>query len=293
MYIFLGFLALACIAGGAFSSWLFYLILPIAIICAVVYLFKQFFHSVKILKNLHFPSHKNDDAMGYENRPIGWATNKDPIYSDTPVENQQQPEFRKYNGAGYLAYQYDDVRFSLVTADIPLSMINKPVEFVRESDGISVRCDSRTIGRLIPHKITDMISDWLDREESCVAYLTSKNYATMEGSFIIGFYRDELAYAQRKYDEYKEFKLVGNRSGEIAETVALTNEGERCSVDYDPAHDKYAVYDDLSNIIGYLPSAGAKYFEEHDEDCVSVISRAEYDEDYSHRILYVTLFAKN
>lgn len=221
-------------------------------------------------------------------------------FADDPADEAESvtpepvlPEFRKYNGYGYLAYKYDDVRFTLVTADVPATMIYKPVEFVRESDGISVKCESRTIGRLIPHKITDMISDWLDREESCVAYLTSKNYATMEGSFIIGFYRDELAYAQRKYDEYKEFKLVGNRSGEIAETVAFTNEGERCSVDYDPAHDKYAVYDDLANIIGYLPSAGAKYFEEHDEDCVSVVSRAEYDEDYSHRILYVTLFAKN
>ncbi len=292
MYIFLICFAIVVLAGGAFKYSFFLVLLPVAIIAAVIYLIKQFFHTAKILKNLHSVSYENYDASNYESKPVGWATNKDPIYSDIPVESPQPPEFRKYNGAGYLAYQYDDVRFSLITADIPIRMINKPVEFIRESDGISVKCESAIIGKLMPHKITDMISDWLYREESCVAYLTSRNYAEMEGSFIIAFYRDELAYAQRKYDECREFKLIGNRTGEIAGMAALTNEGERCSVDYDPAHDKYAVYDDHTNIIGFLPSAGAKYYEEHDEDCVSVISRAEYDEDFSHRILYVTLFAK-
>lgn len=292
MKAFIIVFVLCCLLSGLFADWLLYLLLPIAILSAVFYFFKQFFHSAKILKNLYCPSHESDDTMGYENRPIGWATNKDHIYSDTPVESQQQPEFRKYNGAGYLAYQYQCVWFTLCTSNISESFVHKPIEFFRDADGISVRCDSNKIGVLNPHKITDMISDWLDREESYCAYLNTIFTDTMEASFNIAFYRDELANAFRKYDEYKEFKLIGTRSDEISETAELSNEGEKCTVDYDPAHDKYAVYDEYSNIMGFLPSAGAKYYQDHDEECVGFVSRVEYDDFDRHVILYVTLFAK-
>lgn len=212
-------------------------------------------------------------------------------FTGTPAKSTP-PEFKNYNGAGYLAYQYQCVWFSLCTDNIPKSYIHKPIEFFRDADGISVSCETKKIGVLNPHKITDMISDWLDRDESYSAFLTAIFIDDMEGSFNIAFYRDELANAFRKYDEYKEFKLIGTRSDEISETAELSNEGEKCTVDYDPAHDKYAVYDEHSNIMGFLPSAGVKYYQDRDEECVGFVSRVEYDEVDHHVILYVTLFAK-
>lgn len=251
----------------------------VALIAAVLFI-RQFVRAVKKYRRLREKEYEDD----FE---------EDADEPDPAPDPEWPPVFKKYNGAGYLVYQYNDVYFSLATADIPFSMLHKPIEFFRDIDGISIRCEQRKIGTLNPHKITDMISDWLDREDSYSAFFASRKYDTMEGTFIIAFYRDELAYAYRRYDEHREFKLTGNRSGEIAEMAAFTNEGERCTVDYDPTYGKHAVYDDHSNIIGFLPSPGVKYYEDHDDECVSVVSRVEHDEIDAHAIVYVTLFAKS
>lgn len=265
------------LSGMTFTEIILYSLLFLIIFIFVIILFKNLFASIR---NFHRLRKKQLYADPTENAP-----------EDAPSK-VAPPEFKQYNGAGYLAYQYQCVWFSLCTDNIPKSYIHKPIEFSRDADGITVCCESKKIGVLNPHKITDMISDWLDRDESYSAFLTAIFTDDMEGSFNIAFYRDELAYAFRKYDEYKQFKLIGTRSDEIAETANHSNEGEKCTVDYDPAHDKYAVYDEYSNIMGFLPSAGVRYYQEHDEECVSFISRVDYDEVDQHVILYVTLFAK-
>lgn len=308
MYIILIFLALACIAGSAFTSCLL-LLLPIAIVCAVVYIFKQFGHSVKIFKHLHSDSSESIYIPGYENEPNGTYTSafmpaSEPVKEEPKVEPKVEPNpvdtpenevvvFHlpdEIDGAT-VAYQYEEVVFALDCAEDPDPYMAKELRFERNASKILVKHDSIQIGFLKPGKITDMVRDWLNRGDPIRAFLTAYDQDESSGEFTIVFYRDALKHAKRRGTAVKEYKLTGNKSAAAQEECCYASIDDRCTIEYDYDKEKYAVHDETYSLYGYLPAAGAKFFEEHDSNCIAVVTNVELD-DEDRTVIYVALYAQ-
>lgn len=190
-----------------------------------------------------------------------------------------------------VAYQYEEVVFALDCAEDPDPYMAKELHFEKASDKIHVKHEVVQIGSLKPGKITDMIRDWLERGDPIRAFLTGYDTYESTGHFIIVFYRDSLKHAMRRSTSSKEFKLVGNKSANVQELCHYASKGDRCSIDYDYDKEKYAVYDETYTLYGYLPAAGAKFYEENDGDCLAVVSNVELD-DEDRTVIYVTLYAQ-
>ena len=190
-----------------------------------------------------------------------------------------------------VAYQYEEVVFSLDCAEDPDPYMAKELHFEKASDKIHVKHEAVQIGSLKPGKITDMIRDWLERGDPIRAFLTGYDTNEATGHFLIVFYRDALKHAMRRSTSSKEFKLVGNKSADVQELCHYASKGDRCSIEYDYDKEKYAVYDETYTLYGYLPAAGTKYYEECDDSCIAVVSNVELD-DECRAVIYVTLFAQ-
>lgn len=189
-----------------------------------------------------------------------------------------------------VAYTYEKVVFKLTLVDDPDPFIAKPLEFEKKTDKIHVVCEDTEIGYLKSGKITDMVRDWLDRGDPLRAFLTAYDTDDATGEFIIVFYRDALKHAKRRGVAHKEYKLTGNKSAAIQEECYLASVGDRCEIEYDYDKEKYAVRDETYTLFGYLPAAGQKFYEEHDCDCIAVVTNVEYD-DEDRTVIYVELYA--
>lgn len=191
-----------------------------------------------------------------------------------------------------VAYQYEEVAFVLDCAEDPEPYMAKELYFETESDKIIIKHESVRIGHMKAGKITDMIGDWLKRNDPIRAFLTGYDTDESAGHFIIVFYRDALKHARRRGAASKECKLTGNKSAAAQEECCYASVNDRCTIEYDYDKEKYAVHDETYLLYGYLPAAGAKFYEEHDSNCLAVVSNVEMD-DEDRTVIYVTLFAKN
>lgn len=190
-----------------------------------------------------------------------------------------------------VAYQYEEVVFALDCAEDPDPYMAKELRFENGADKIRVTHESVQIGFLKPGKITDMVRDWLNRGDPIRAFLTGYNTDEFTGYFIIVFYRDALKHAKRRGAAVKEYKLTGNKSAAAQEECCYASIDDRCTIEYDYDKEKYAVHDETYSLYGYLPAAGAKFFEEHDSNCLAVVSNVELD-DEDRTVIYVTLYAQ-
>lgn len=190
-----------------------------------------------------------------------------------------------------VAYQYEEVVFALDCAEDPDPYMAKELRFENGADKIRVAHESVQIGFLKPGKITDMVRDWLNRGDPIRAFLTGYNADESTGYFIIVFYRDALKHAKRRGAAFKEYKLTGNKSAAAQEECFYAAVNDRCTIEYDYDNEKYAVRDEAYSLYGYLPAAGAKFFEEHDSNCLAVVSNVELD-DEDRTVIYVTLYAQ-
>lgn len=189
-----------------------------------------------------------------------------------------------------VAYQYEEVVFALDCAEDPDPYMAKELYFETESDKIIIKHESVRIGHMKAGKITDMIGDWLKRNDPIRAFLTGYDTDESTGHFIIVFYRDALKHAMRRGAAVKEYKLTGNKSAAAQEECCCAAVNDRCTIEYDYDKEKYAVHDETYLLYGYLPAAGAKFYEEHDSNCLAVVSNVELD-DEDRTVIYIALYA--
>lgn len=236
-----------------------------------------------------------NDAHKVEPIPVDHLENESPKVEPDPAETpeKQVVEFHLPDtiDRATVAYQYEEVVFALDCAEDPDPYMAKELHFEKASDKIHVKHEAVQIGSLKPGKITDMIRDWLERGDPIRAFLTGYNTDESTGHFIIVFYRDALKHAKRRGAAVKEYKLTGNKSAAAQEECCYASIDDRCTIEYDYDKEKYAVHDETYSLYGYLPAAGAKFFEEHDSNCVAVVSNVELD-DEDRKVIYVELYAQ-
>ena len=223
--------------------------------------------------------------------PVKEDPKVEPNPAETPEKEVVEFHLPKVIDGATVAYQYEEVVFALDCAEDPDPYMAKELHFEKDADKIRVAHESVQIGFLKPGKITDMIRDWLNRGDPIRAFLTGYNTDESTGHFIIVFYRDALKHAKRRGAAVKEYKLTGNKSAAAQEECCCASVNDRCTIEYDYDKEKYAVHDETYSLYGYLPAAGAKFFEEHDSNCVAVVSNVELD-DEDRKVIYVELYAQ-
>ena len=133
-----------------------------------------------------------------------------------------------------------------------------------------------------------MLSDWLGRGDPVWAVLSSADEESRTAAFDLYFYRDEFNYLLNRHPDAKQYKLTGNRSGELQENASMCSAGSECSVSYDYEKEKYEVSDGWP--IGYLPASAARIVEESTDDSARVfISDVETDEE-GKTVVFVYVF---
>lgn len=236
-----------------------------------------------------------NEAHKVEPIPVDHHENESPKVEPNPAETPEKDvvEFHlpKVIDGATVAYQYEEVVFALDCAEDPDPYMAKELHFENDADKIRVAHESVQIGFLKPGKITDMVRDWLNRGDPIRAFLTGYNIDESTGYFIIVFYRDALKHAKRRGAAVKEYKLTGNKSAAVQDECYYASVNDRCTIEYDYDKEKYAVHDETYSLYGYLPAAGAKFFEEHDSNCVAVVSNVELD-DEDRKVIYVELYAQ-
>lgn len=88
------------------------------------------------------------------------------------------------------AYKYDDVTFALLPTVFPSAVLGKAVTFRVFDKGVSVHCYGAELGTLTRGKLSNMLSNWLERSDPYLAYITHADDDQRYCSFDIVFYRD-------------------------------------------------------------------------------------------------------
>lgn len=223
--------------------------------------------------------------------PVKEEPKVEPKPDETPEKQVVEFHLPDTIDGATVAYQYEEVVFALDCAEDPDLYMAKELHFEKTSDKIHVKHEAVQIGSLKPGKITDMIRDWLERGDPIRAFLTGYNTDESTGYFIIVFYRDALNHAKRRGAAVKEYKLTGNKSAAAQEECCYASVNDRCTIEYDYDKEKYAVHDETYSLYGYLPAAGAKFYEEHDSNCLAVVSNVELD-DEDRTVIYIALYAQ-
>lgn len=188
-------------------------------------------------------------------------------------------------GDAYCIYQYFDVPIVLSSSKLsPGTLLN----FSSSENQVSILAYSTPVGLMKPGRLCHMVQDWLCRGDPIWASVTSTDETTGVTSFALFFYRNEMKYMLDREPDAKQYKLIGNRSGELQENALYCEVGQECTLEFDDDKEKFCVSAGIP--IGYLPAAAVKAMEELGPESACVfISNIETDEE-SRVIVYIYLF---
>lgn len=111
--------------------------------------------------------------------------------ASSPAEPSLDIEVPEEINGAECAYQYEKVYFDLLPEINPESFLGRKVRFDDVNGDIFVKVGSKKIGTMRSNRLSDMVSDWLERGDPIFAVITSVNDDPMECAFDLFLYKKE------------------------------------------------------------------------------------------------------
>lgn len=215
-----------------------------------------------------------------------------PVVAASPPKPENEIHIPSVIGEYELEYKYYDVEVNLCVPK-EKSIIGKPLTFSvddKENDNIDdeessasvfVSIGGNTVGKILSEKLSDMIIDFLDRNEPVYGVLNY--YDEYKTHMFLGFYKiPKYKRLIKRGASYTEVKLQG--TNKFRDNLVLCSVGEEVSYSFDYEKEKYLALCGFD--IGFFPKSSNKLLEENPS---VFINNIEEDEDGNVSV-FVSIF---
>lgn len=209
-----------------------------------------------------------------------------------PVDEDAAFEFPDAIQGYCLAYSYYDVGFivpPMCESDAKAVPPCKKLSLSMDDDtkDVYIEYDGRSIGRMYPNKLRDMVFDFHAMDGASIIAVSAK--WSDKPIFSLGFYL-ALSTLEARWQNNPTFKkctLVGNGNDDMQSNIGISEIGNSVEFDEDFETGK-TLASCIGGDIGYLPASMSDYMSEHSEIEARILSIEENENGkYSVKVMMI------